>query len=366
MKNVNFLVTILLSLGILLSCKKKDKTSPAPTTPSGPTETYNPPPSGGGYYFFINSENSAISWTKNFTEAKEYNSKLTGISTFGLGKDTLVVYKNGTIYFGNIYNPSDMKTITCSRYVQYLSCINNVVVCYAVDGNNYYLGYCDYKNGERAITFNFLTNGEYISGPIQHTGGELIASGYNNNLSVNFIAITRNGKNWSYKGLPSGVPSGNDVAYKNYNNTYYAISPYNFKFTNDTSFASGSWSSNSVGIWQNNSDTTGSFQSDVLRKHGTNWISYGNVYSTASGKYLAAKNVSTDNGVTFSTTLLNGLPVKQCNFAFTKTHILAMVYDDVASNGTYKTYISSDFLNFTQLNNANFTPIFFKEVFYIE
>lgn len=366
MKKLNTLSILILSLVLLISCKKdKNNSDPTPVTPA-PVDTYNPAPAGGGYYFAKKNTSSELCWTKNFSDFNLFSSKLKNVTTFGFGKDTFVVFQDWNIYFGNIYNPSDMKTITCSRYVQYLSCINNVVVCYAIDGNNYYLGYCDYKNGEREITFNFLNNGETITSPIQHTGSELIAGGYNSSVSTPFLAVTKNGKNWSYKGVPSSFPTYNDAIFKNYNNTYYALNKFTIRTTTDTSFASGSWSNNIINFWPNTSDTIGSYQSEFLHKDGSNWVSYGCIASVASGKYIPAKNTSTDNGATFTTTLLTGLPLEQYFYAVTKTHALAIVYDNVANNGTYKTYISSDFVNFSQTTILNIDPNVFKNSNYFE
>jgi len=371
MKKTISISILLVTALFLLSCKKNKKDSePTPSpTPPGPTDTYNPPPASGDYYFFIDGANNpTLSWTKNFTDFRIYSSKLDGVNIFGFGNDTIVVYKGGTIYFGNVYNPSEMKTITCSKYVQYLSCINNVVVCYAVDGNNYYLGSCDYKNGERDITFNLLTVGETITSPIQHAGNELLAGGYNSSASLSFLAVSRNGKNWSYKGVPSSFPTTFNSIYKNYGNAYYAINPYFVKTTIDTSFASGSWSNTTFNSGQNTSDTAGYFNNDVLRKVGVNWISYGSVYSSASGNYIPAKNISTDNGATFTTTLLTGLPIKSSfySFAFTKTHVLAYIYDSVANNGSYLTYVSSDFVNFSLATIPYVNMSTLKEVNYFE
>ncbi len=364
MKKLYF-VLLLIPFLFVNGCKKKDEGQPAPEGTPPPPDTYNPPPTEGGYYFFKKIVSGELCWTKNFSDNRFFSSKLKNIGVFGFGKDTVLVYQQGNIYFGNIFNPADFKSITCSRYVKYISCINNVVVCYAEDNNNYYLGYCDYKNGERAVTFNLLTNGEHLTSPIQYVGDLLIAGGYNNSANLKFIAITRNGKTWSYKGVPYFISTYSDAIFKNYNNTYYSINPNSFNSTTDTSFASGSWSTNFVNITQNTSDSSGYFQSMFLRKMGTSWISFGSIHSSVSGKNIPAKNVSTDNGVSFTTSLLNGLPSNQTMydyyFAVTKTHVMAYIYDLEANNGTYKAYISTDFLNFSQVSLSGVSASMFLE-----
>ncbi len=352
MKTKSTLALIAISILIFSSCKKdKKNNNPAPVPP-GPTDTYNPPPAGGGYYFCFKKNSTDLCWTKNFTDLTMFSSKLKGTQIIGFGKDTLVAYCDGKIYFGNVLNPSDFKSITCSKFPKYISCINKVIVCTAIDGFNYYLGYCDYKNGQTQVTYSLLNSGRYFTSPIQHTGTELIATAYDNNISASIVAYTRDGINWAYKGAPISFPTGSDMQFKNYSNVYYAIGNSNVKSTTDTSFATGSWTTLNLNINQNTSDTSGFYQSEILRKDGNNWVSYGFVYSNVSGNQVPAKNVSTDNGATFTTTLLNGLPLKQFYYAVTKTHVLAFAYDWDLNNGSYIKYVSTDFLNFTLVNSA--------------
>ena len=312
----------------------------------------------------MNKNLQEFSWTQDFITFKKYSSKIQYAGCFGFANDTLLVYHNDKVTFGNVYNPADFKTVTCSKNLVYLSWINGVIVCYTSDNNGKYLGSCDYKKGESTITFTLQPTNLYF-GTLQHVGHAVVSVGSENGNGI--LASTTNGKSWRYTSTPSSF-SGGTMFIKNFNGVIYA---YNYagdiSSTIDTSFASASWTNHSFTIGQNTTDTVGSFQSILLRRQGNGWTSYGYVYSTQSGKSLPAKNVSTDNGTTYSTIFLKGIPSnKPYTYALSKTHSMANFYDNAVND--FVLYTAPDFLNYTVHpgNNSTFNSGIFTEFNYFE
>lgn len=362
MKKTNLPYILLFSMLLLIACKKKDETEPEPA-PVVPVDTYTPPPAGGGFYF-VNRNSQEFSWTQDFITFKKYSSKIQFADCFGFANDTLLVYHNDKVTFGNVYNPADFKTVTCSKDLVYLSWINGVIVCYTSNNTGRYLGSCDFKNGESSITFTLQPTSIYF-GPLQHVGHAVVSVGSENGNSV--LARTTNGKSWWYSSTPPSF-SGGTLYIKKYNGVMYAYNSSGFIFsTTDTSFASTSWTNPTFTLNQNTTDTVGYFQSSFLRRQGNGWISYGYVYSTQSGNQLPAKNVSTDNGTTYSTSFLKGIPNnKPYTYALSKTHSMVNFYDNSVND--FVLYISPDFLNHTAYpgNNSTFNSGMFTEFSYFE
>jgi hypothetical protein len=177
------------------------------------------------------------------------------------------------------------------------------------------------------------------------------------------IAVTSNGKDWSYKSSFASASVYLDH-FKKFNNTFYAYGSNNIFYTSDTSFAGVSWNTHTMNISQNTSDSSGVFYNKVLRRENNNWVSYGYV-KTPSNLNLAAKNTSTDNGVTFSTTLFTGLgnsSTLEPVYAITANAVFARWF----LHGPY--YVSTNQLNFNlHPSNLNqYTAQHFNEWNYVE
>lgn len=352
MKQSKIISIFCLTLLILNSCKKKDEPEPEPA-PIIPSDTYNPPPAGGGFYM-VNNGLNGLSWTKDFITFTKYSSKIASSSCIGFSGDTVLIHTTDKVSFGNVYNPADFKSVSCSKTPSSISWINGVIVCYATDNSGKYLGSCNFKNGESSVTFTLQPTNIYF-GTLYNVGHAVVSSGSENGNII--LATTTNGRSWWYRSVPSSFPSGSSPTFKKYNGIVYAFnSSGTASSTSDTSFASASWTSIPINVFQNTTDSAGYFSSSIIRKQGNGWISYGYVYSAQSGRYLPAKNISTDNGATFTTSFLVGVPNTSPFYAITKTHVMASCYDNTANLNV--PYVSSDALNFVGYpgNNSTYFP----------
>jgi len=350
MKRAKFICVILLSATLIFSCKKEKKSDPGPSTPPTPTDTYNPPPAGGGF-IMANFTDKGFCWTKDFISFTKYSSKLSnGWLFFSYAGDTIITHKSNsnTISFGNIYNPSDFKTINTAKALNAVSYIHGVVIGYAIDNNNYYIGHCDFRNGQTDMSFTLLPAGVQFAGDFCNVGHAVVSFVSVNNVSL--LALSRDGKSWAFKTTAAGFVPHSEFVIRKYNGVFHAIFGSGYFFTTtDTSLVSTSWTQNSGQIQTNTSDSAGIFNCFKYRKEGNNWVGYGYIYNSASGNNIPAKNVSTDNGSTYTTELLTGIPVgKWYSYILTKTHAVVTYFD----NSQYRAFISSDFKNFTPYSGS--------------
>jgi len=348
---------IFISSVLAVSCKKNKKTDNTPPPPITPSSSYNPPPTNSDFYM-INHENQGLCWTKDFLTFKKYSSKIGESSCHGYIKDTILLQVNNKIYFGNIFDPENHKTIDCSKTVNTVSWINGVITCFADEHPNKYLGSCDYKNGETQVTFTLLSSSDYYY-TFTNLGHAVVCATISGDL-----AYTRDGKNWQLK---SATGISFDTRFRKSGSTFYKYSSNgNYSHTTDTSFATGSWTNiQSFSSTNNTSDSAGYFQHTNARISPPQITIFGYIYTPANN-YVPAINVSNDNGNTFATTLLNGIPVQKFTgpvYAKTSNHTLVILYDNVSFK--YVPYVSTDNLNFTGHppgNNSSYAD--FLEKFY--
>lgn len=336
---ISVLTTIILISFVACKKDKKKVDSHIQPAPPDPTASFNPPPAGSDFYM-INYENQGLSWTNDFITFNKYSSKIDESSCFGYIKDTVIVYSNNKISFGSISNPKDHKEINCSKSLHEISMINGVITCYGTDGVGRYLGYCDFRNGETQVTFTNLTNGEYYYG-FSNLGHAVVA--VMNQSASNFtLTYTRDGKNWINRNV-SGFSSS--TLFRKFNNVFYGYSSASYMSTSDTSFKESSWFNyHSFTQYNNTSDSAGIFNYNFTRRNSSTLVLLGHV-NTPSGNKLPAKNVSLDNGVTFTTSLLNNVPSNYWRYALTSTHTGVFVFDNL--NNNYIPFVSTDQISFS-------------------
>lgn len=348
MKKIITLLFIASLLSLTISCKKKDNKEPEPETPTGPTYVDNIPPAGGDFYFSVNS-NGAVVWTKDFTNYTGYSDRFPNAAKCEGYNDTLIITgSTGNIYLGNVYNPSGFKTISfnnSSYSIISTAYFKGKLVVTASNGSNYYYGYCNVKGGSTSVTFNYIGTALGL-GKISNLGYALVASHVTS--SGSFLSYTKDGQNWSV----NGTTFSTDNFCFAIGNTVYRLSGGGgiHQSTDTTTYQS--WTQIGLSLNSTNtSDSTGNFIPDRITKAGSKLIAYGFI-STPSSNRLAAINVSTDLGNTWSTIRLKAVPAIHTSaeiptdyFYTLNTKSILFRYFNSLSN--YLKYSTTDGVNFT-------------------
>ena len=361
----NRILSLMLLLAVVLSftnCKKKETTEDIVE----PVVVTNPPPAGGDYWI-INKSNTHIYWTQDFVTFNELSTSLIGTPyMFG---DTLVCVSNtsnaATISYGSIFNLSNFKTISSSKTFPSIGFIDGHFVAQTIDGNNYYLGYCNAKNGESNFSYTLQQNGVYFEHfyRIRNVLMTKIHTSIGSNMAYSYFS------NDSLKWMATAVPISGCNYYDGGNNLLVGYYYGQLATTSDINLNSATWSSITNLNYTNTSDSIGTFNFNNFVSSPTNnsglyivnnkWKVFGYVNVSSNDHNLPAVNTSTDQGATWQTTLLTGIPSDipphsninyRCLVSKTSTFI-------ASNNDVFK---STDGVNFTKVMTGADAQIFME------
>ena len=359
MKTNTALLVILAGLFFVQSCKKDEDDSPTPKT-----ITVNQPPASNYVYgtlvtTFSTGTAMKACWTTDGKEFFRFTDEFAGWSENAVNvcSDQLVLsYSPKSDQYVVAFAPlNDLKhftKISSSRNLTDVAIINGVVVGSANEGNNFYRGYCDTKAGETEMTFDLLPASTVFFG-YQLLGSMLICKVQT--VGGNGLAYTSDGKNWTITNEPV---INSSYYYKNGKITAYTS--YLAASNTGTDLSTG-WVIDTLSdALMNFSDTIGQFNPTYksIIPRGTALYSYGSIYSFKSGKHYPCANISNDQGQTWNTLLLVGIPSYSNNTNWTGNIISSsslLIIDNVPGDGTFPEgiYSSGNGIDFTLWTNAS-------------
>ncbi len=348
----NQILSLMLLLVVVLSftnCKKKDTTEDIVE----PVVVTNPAPVGGDYWLTTMpySQNNSVFWTQDFETFHELSTDLKSATQVFLMGDTLIVNCNSKIYYGSATNPSGFKSISSSMTASKIGYINGILVATSVDGNNYYVGYCNTKKGETSINYTFLSSINYSDFKyVRNTLITNITTGMGSTGAFSYFS------NDSLKWMATTFPFSNGKYYDGSNNMIIGFDG-NIHTTSDIDLNTATWNHIYVsGNYTNNSDSSGNFMSSSYFNINNEWKVYGTISSSITGNTISAVNVSTDQGATWQTTLLTGITYEHYYDSYTcfvsKTTTFMV--------GQSKVYKSTDGINFTQILSGTSADEFYS------
>jgi hypothetical protein len=347
------LVFLLIGIICFPSCKKKD--NPKEDEPVVPVIATSPPPASGDYWL-VRKNVTHIYWTQDFEIYHELSADIDGQFIFLSGDTVLITgFYDGFLKYGNVSNPAGFRKIPFSKAVYSVGYTQGYIVALADEANNKYVGLCNIKKGETELKFTPLASGESFSGLYKINNS--LVSNVSTNLGTSMTITSL--KNDSIRWNPAPSPAQN-MSFQYFDGGNGVTVAYNGNLckTTSPSLLSASWSYQNI-FNTNTSDSSGSFTPFEVNDGGFlnidgKWKIYGMIEMTANGHKIPAVNISSDNGASWQTTLLNGIPYsktigdvfKYKCFASKKATFVMFANGGVDLAYVYK---SSDGINFTKL-----------------
>lgn len=255
-------------------------------------------------------------------------------------------------------DPSNTRFFGSDKYIRDVELLDGLLIAYAVDGNNHYLGYCDTNSDSEQFTYNLLTAGlsipplDYIgSDYLLNVGDRIVLKVQGANGTV--LGHTGDGQTINFTVGPEGVSHYSYLYHDNklwalFSNQWYHTDPSNLDLS------SIEWTGGSIDT--NTTDIPGYFSApwEVIIR-GKEWRLYGTISAYEDGNITHVVNISTDSGSTWTTHELSGLTLDDDNFLgnvyWLGTNCIVQVWNNATGNTAF--YSSSDGINFTSLSNSN-------------
>lgn len=349
MKNKFLIPALAVCLLSVQSCKK-DEDSPV----AAKTYKTNVPPASG-YHYAVYSEisgtntQSSASWTTDGKVFSQFTNQFLLSATVNICNDKIVIQSANAsgkfeISFADVGNLKNFKKVTTDKNASEIAILNDVVIATAVDGSNFYYGFCDTEAGETSMTYNLLPAGTFLS-DLKVVGNKLIAQ------ATGFLmCYSLNGKDLVFTSSPL-TGAGN---YEYIDGKTYLFSGTQWASTTDDDLSAATWDLGLI----NNENTTDTFGSFIVTQHiipfTSEWRVYGSIYSSFSGKHYPCVNISQNKGVSWTTHFLTGISSYTNNNAwsayinaFESNTILNHYNDGSFEEGIYSSENGIDFTKWT-------------------
>jgi hypothetical protein len=321
--------------------------------------TINQPPSGD---YFIGVQDGELSnenqpaWTEDFVTYTQITDEFEdGIANLWLDNDTLVIlgYQNIStdakydIHFASINDLKNFRTVKSIYNIEYAAIINGTLVAYNVFNQ---LGYCEAGNSD--ITWLAkLATGTQINGPFRVSRGEIIAAANINGVS-GIAKSSDSGLTWNINTVAYG---DGDIELIDGKSWSRGSTSWGYISSND--FANGTWTSDSFSesLEGNTTNVTGQFKvgSSKILMHDSDWRIYGYIEKDSANTlyHYAAVNKSTDDGLTWTTSLLTGSSDNPEKIQGRVRSTSSLTIIEYAVDGTHLTdyYSSTDGVSFTKI-----------------
>lgn len=325
--------------------------------------TINQPPSGDYFIGIQQGESSHESqpvWTTDYITYTQLTDEFEdGVAKLWLDNDTIVLQGfqniNGdgkyNLYFASINDLKNFITIKSIYQVNYAAVINGVVVAYSEFGHT---GSC--QVGSTEITWQSkLPTGTEIRAPFRVSRGELIAQATING-SDGYALTKDNGLTWSFNLAAYGNGDIELIDGKS-----WSVDDTSWGYITSNDFANGVWTSDSFNAFLEGNTTNISGQFNVsgakMVMHTNDWRIYGYIEKDSANMlfHYPAVNKSTNNGLTWTTSLLTGVTADPDNIQ-SKVHTTSsLTIVEYSIDGTHipEFYSSTNGIAFTKMTYSN-------------
>jgi hypothetical protein len=319
----------------------------------------NKPPSGDYYigvsYGEFTRDNQPVFTTDFETYTQITNQFTNGISSLWLDNDTLVVAEfqdsetaKYSIFFASVDDLEHFTTVTSIYRVSYAAVINGGIVAYNEFNQ---IGTC--LAGQTDITWQTkLPTGTGITGPFRVSRGAMIAPA-SINSSDGYAISTSKGLTWNFN-----IPNYGNGDIELIDGKSWSVSQESWGYITSNDFANGAWVTDSFNDFLEGNTTTQSgifkTQSSKMLMFPNDWRIYGYIENDSNQTLYqySAVNKSTDNGVTWTTSLLKdgfSEPDKVESRIFATSSLTILGYqENLMPQPEY--YSSTDGVTFTKMS----------------